>query len=79
MTDVRRSAFYALCLLLGALLFGAAGLAHPVLRGDGAMQLTTIARTQGWRVIHWSLLFGLPLMLAGLALTAWTLLARRRR
>ena len=67
MTDVRRSAFYALCLLLGALLFGAAGLAHPVLRGDGAMQLATIAGTQGWRVIHWSLLFGLPLMLAGLA------------
>jgi hypothetical protein len=67
MTAVRRSAFYALCLVLGALLFGVAGLAHPILRGDGAVQLATIARTDGWRVIHWSLLFGLPLMLAGLA------------
>ncbi|MGH7613161.1 MAG: hypothetical protein ACREMW_03825 [Gemmatimonadales bacterium] len=67
MTDVRRSAFYALCLMLGAVLFGVAGLAHPVLRGDGAVQLATIARTEGWRVIHWSLLFGLPLMLVGLA------------
>jgi len=67
MTAVRRSAFYALCLVLGALLFGVAGLAHPILRGDGAAQLATIARTHGWRVIHWSLLFALPLMLAGLA------------
>jgi len=67
MTAVRRSAFYALCLVSGALLFGVAGLAHPVLRGDGAVQLATIARTEGWRMIHWSLLFGLPLMLAGLA------------
>jgi hypothetical protein len=67
MTVARRSAFYALCLLLGALVFGAAGLAHPILRGDGAVQLATIAHTQAWRVIHWSLLFGLPLMLAGLA------------
>ena len=67
MTVVRRSAFYALCLVLGALLFGAAGLVHPILRGDGAEQLDTIARCDGWRAIHWSLLFGLPLMLAGLA------------
>jgi len=67
MTAVRRSAFYALCLVLGALLFGVAGLAHPILRGDGAVQLATIAGTNGWRVIHWSLLFGLPLMLAGFA------------
>ncbi len=67
MTAVRRSSFYALCLVVGALLFGAAGLAHPVLTGDGAVQLAAIAGTHGWRVIHWSLLFGLPLMLAGLA------------
>jgi hypothetical protein len=64
---MRRSAFYALCLLAGALLFGVAGLFHPVLRGEGAAQLATIANTPQWRLIHWSLLFGLPLMLAGLA------------
>jgi hypothetical protein len=64
---VRRSPFYPLCLLVGAVLFGGAGLMHPVLRGDGPAQLATIAATRGWHVIHWSLLFGLPLMLAGLA------------
>lgn len=63
---LRRSPFYPLCLLVGAVLFGGAGLLHPVLRGDGAAQLTTIAATHGWRAIHWSLLFALPLMLVGL-------------
>ena len=67
MTSIRRSPFYALCLVCGALLFGVAGLAHPVLVGDGAAQLVTIAHTGAWRTIHWALLFGLPLMLAGLA------------
>jgi hypothetical protein len=62
----RPSPFYGLCLTVGALAFGGAGLCHPVLRGDGAAQLTTIAATHGWRVIHWALLFGLPLMLTGL-------------
>jgi hypothetical protein len=62
----RRPLFYGLCLLLGVLLFGIAGLAHPILSGDGAEQLGTIARTRGWRVIHWSLLFGLVFMYAGL-------------
>jgi hypothetical protein len=64
---VRRSPFYPLCLLVGAMLFGGAGLFHPVLRGDGAEQLATIAGTRGWHAIHWSLLFALPLMLTGLA------------
>ena len=62
----RRPIFYGLCLLLGVLLFGVAGLMHPILSGDGAEQLSTIARTRGWRVIHWSLLFGLVFMYAGL-------------
>jgi len=66
MTTVRRSPFYALCLLLGALLFGVAGLFHPVLKGDGATQLALIASLPAWRTIHWSLLFALPLMLTGL-------------
>lgn len=51
---------------MGALLFGIAGLLHPLLAGDGAAQLETVARTGGWRAIHWSLLFGLALMYAGL-------------
>lgn len=58
--------FYGLCLLAGALLFGVAGLMHPLLQGDGAAQLTTIAATPAWRAIHWSLLFGFPLMYVGL-------------
>lgn len=67
MTVVRRSPFYALCLLIGALLFGVAGLFHPVLKGDGASQLVLIAGMESWRAIHWSLLFAIPLMLTGLA------------
>ncbi len=63
----RRPTFYALCLLAGSLLFGVAGLRHPLLVGDGAAQLTTVAATAGWRAIHWALLFGLPLMYVGLA------------
>lgn len=59
------SAFYASCLLVGSLLFGIAGLVHPLLAGDGAAQLATIAGTEAWRTIHWSLLFGFPLMLTG--------------
>lgn len=67
MTTPRRSPFYALCLCFGALLFGVAGLAHPILSGDGAAQLDRMAHTGAWRTIHWALLFALPLMLAGLA------------
>src|SRR2546427_13039989 len=66
MTVWRRSPVYPLGLLVGALLFGSAGLAHPLLTGDGPTQLAVIAGTPAWRTIHWALLFGLPLMLAGL-------------
>ncbi|HMG19653.1 MAG TPA: hypothetical protein VK573_13080 [Gemmatimonadales bacterium] len=62
----RRPLFYGLCLLAGSLLAGAAGLMHPWLEGDGAAQLATVAATAGWRAIHWALLFGMPLMYAGL-------------
>jgi hypothetical protein len=65
MAGARRPLFYGLCLLVGSLLFGIAALQHPFLRGDGAAQLQIIAATPGWRAIHWSLLFGFPLMLAG--------------
>lgn len=63
----RPSPFYGLCLTIGALAFGVAGLFHPILTGDGAAQLATIAATPAWRIIHWTLLLALPLMLAGLA------------
>src|SRR2546425_10830209 len=65
MIVTRRPLFYGLWLLVGALLFGIAGLNHPMLSGDGAAQLATIAKTGGWRLIHWSLLFGLAFMYAG--------------
>ena len=62
----RRSPFYGLCMVVGALLVGIAGLYHPVLTGDGAAQLGTIAGTAAWRTIHWALAFGLPFLYAGL-------------
>ena len=62
----RRPLFYALCLLAGSLLIGVAGSRHPLLTGDGATQLATVSATAGWRAIHWALLFGMPLMYAGL-------------
>src|SRR5258707_4280163 len=65
MVVTRRLLFYGLCLLIGTLLFGIAGVMHPLLSGDGAAQLATIANTSGWRMIHWSLLFGLAFMYAG--------------
>ncbi len=65
MVVTRRPLFYGLCLLVGTLLFGGAGAIHPILSGDGAAQLATIANTSGWRMIHWSLLFGLAFMYAG--------------
>jgi hypothetical protein len=62
----RRPLFYGICLLAGSLLVSVAGLMHPLLTGDGATQLATIAATAGWRAIHWALLFGFPLMYVGL-------------
>ncbi len=66
MVVTRRPLFYGSCLLVGTLLFGIAGVMHPLLSGDGAAQLATIAQTGGWRLIHWALLFGLAFMYAGL-------------
>ncbi len=66
MALTRRPLFYGLCLLAGSLLFSVAGLMHPMLEGDGATQLATVAATASWRAIHWALLFGFPLMYVGL-------------
>ena len=65
MVVTRRPLFYGLCLLVGTLLFGVAGALHPLLNGDGAAQLSTIASTRRWYGIHWALLFGLVFMYAG--------------
>lgn len=62
----RRPSFYGLSLLVGALLVAGAGVVHPRLAGDGAAQLGVIAATPAWRAIHWTLLFGVTLVLAGL-------------
>jgi hypothetical protein len=62
----QRPVRYAIALLAGALAFGIAGLNHPMLHGDAAAQLATIAATPHWRLIHWTLAFAFPLMLAGL-------------
>src|SRR5213596_3154745 len=67
MVVTRRPLFYGSCLLVGTLLFGGAGAIHPILTGDGAAQLAMVARTSGWRLIHWALLFGLAFMYTGLA------------
>jgi hypothetical protein len=53
-------------LLTGTLFVIAAALMHPDLAGDGADQLRTIARSDGWRAIHWVFLFGFVLSLTGL-------------
>jgi hypothetical protein len=66
MVVTRRPVFYGSCLLIGTLLFGGAGAFHPLLSGDGATQLGMVQSTGGWRLIHWSLLFGLAFMYAGL-------------
>ncbi len=67
MLRLARPVLYPLALLVGSLLVVAAGLAHPDLTGDGAAQLSVIARTEAWRAIHWALLFGFALALMGLA------------
>jgi hypothetical protein len=66
MAAPRRSPFHALALTIGALLVGVAGLAHPMLTGDGAAQLAVIAARPSWLTVHWSIAFGYVLVAAGL-------------
>lgn len=66
MTLFRRLVF-PLCLLSGALLTVVAGVWHPDLPLDGPAQLAKIADDEMWRAVHWTFLFGFPLVLAGLA------------
>jgi hypothetical protein len=48
-------------LVLGAAAF------HPILVGDSAAQLRHISETHFWRLIHWSIAFGLVLSVASVA------------
>src|SRR6266576_107466 len=50
----RRPVFYGLCLLVGVLLFGGAGILHPLLTGDGAAQRAA-ARMGAFAFAVWSL------------------------
>ena len=67
MPATRESRVHGLCLVAGALLVGVGGALHPMLTGDGAAQLTVIAGTGVWRTIHWAIVFGYVLVVAGLA------------
>jgi hypothetical protein len=62
-----RRLVFPLCLLVGALLTVVAGGLHPDLPLDSAAQLAEIARHETWRTVHWTFLFGFPLVLTGLA------------
>src|SRR5205809_784255 len=66
MLRLARPVIYPLALLVGSLFVVAAALAHPDLTGDGAAQLSVIARSEAWRAIHWAFLFGFALALTGL-------------
>lgn len=64
MTAITRT--LAILLLGGTALLGAGALVHPVLAGDAAAQLRTIAATEHWRAIHLAMLAGTGLIVAGL-------------
>lgn len=55
----------AVALLAGTALLGAGAVMHPVLAGDGAAQLRTIAGTGYWRPLHLAMLAGSGLVIAG--------------
>jgi len=55
----------AITLLLGTALLGAGAAFHPMLAGDAAEQLRTIAATPYWRIVHLTLLGGSGLVIVG--------------
>ena len=55
----------ALALLVGTALHGLGAVLHPMLAGDGATQLRTIADMAHWRELHLTMLAGSALILAG--------------
>jgi hypothetical protein len=58
--------FLAVALLLGTALHGVGALLHPVLAGDGATKLRTIADMAQWRPLHLAMLAGSGLIVAGI-------------
>jgi hypothetical protein len=57
--------FLAVALLAGTALHGVGAILHPVLAGDGATQLRTIADTAHWRTLHLAMLAGSGLIVVG--------------
>ena len=55
----------AVALLAGTALHGVGALLHPMLAGDGATQLRTIADMAHWRTLHLAMLAGSGLIVAG--------------
>ena len=55
----------AVALLAGTALHGIGALLHPMLAGDGATQLRTIADMAHWRTLHLAMLAGSGLIVAG--------------
>jgi hypothetical protein len=55
----------AVVLLAGTALHGIGALLHPMLVGDGATQLRTIADMAHWRALHLAMLAGSGLIVAG--------------
>jgi len=55
----------AILLLAGAALLGAGAALHPMLTGDAAAQLRTIATTLYWRALHLAMLAGSGFIIAG--------------
>jgi hypothetical protein len=58
--------FLAVALLAGTALHGVGALLHPVLTGDGATKLRTIADMAQWRTLHLAMLAGSGLIVAGI-------------
>jgi hypothetical protein len=56
----------AIAMLLGMVLLGAGSAVHPVLAGDAAAQLRTIAAMRAWRTMHLLMLAGSGLIIAGI-------------
>lgn len=55
----------AVALLVGTALHGVGAILHPMLAGDGATQLRTIADMAHWRTLHLAMLAGSGLIVAG--------------
>jgi len=55
----------AILLVAGAALLGAGAALHPMLTGDAAAQLRTIATTPYWRALHLAMLAGSGFIIAG--------------